>query len=287
MSDPLPLVPFAEIAADLFSYGGKTYLAIVDRLSGWPAVIRLGADTTASKVCVHLREFFVTYGVPVRLRSDGGPQFDSKDMKEFLRDWGVEHQMSSPTYPQSNGLAESAGVKTMKELVAKCIKDGVLNQNDLAKALIEFRNTPRASSPSPSMVVYNRDIRGVVPHFPLKDSWIAVQDRKDTANFNPVEHYNKKARDMEPLLAGMSVYIQNDVTKRWDRQGVIIECLPYRRYLIKLPSGRTLERNRRFLRPKPKEISPPAQEDKTEQKPFAPRRSTRQKKSPNRLQIGS
>merc|ERR1712061_131554 len=74
LGDPMPLVPFAEVAADLFTHAGKQYLAAVDRLSGWPCVWPLRLDTSTTKVKKCLREMFVTYGVPSRLRSDGGPQ---------------------------------------------------------------------------------------------------------------------------------------------------------------------------------------------------------------------
>ena len=43
--------------------------------------------------------------------------------------------------------------------------------------------------------------------------------------------------------------IQNIKIKRFDRFGVVKECCDNRRYLIRLPSGKFLERNRRFLRP--------------------------------------
>ena len=42
-------------------------------------------------------------GVRPRIISDNGPQFVSKDFKEFIRICGMTHVRTSPFYPQSNG----------------------------------------------------------------------------------------------------------------------------------------------------------------------------------------
>ncbi len=41
-----------------------------------------------------------------RIISDNGPQFISKDFKEFIRISGMTHVRTSPYYPQSNGKLE-------------------------------------------------------------------------------------------------------------------------------------------------------------------------------------
>ena len=45
--------------------------------------------------------------------SDQGPQFTSRLFREFAADWGFQHIMSFPRYPQSNGKTEAA-VKSMR-----------------------------------------------------------------------------------------------------------------------------------------------------------------------------
>ena len=72
-SPTTPEYPFQCISADYFMYKGHDYLVVVDRYSNWPIVERSfhGADGLIS--C--LRWVFVTYGIPDKLASDGGPQF--------------------------------------------------------------------------------------------------------------------------------------------------------------------------------------------------------------------
>ncbi|XP_045126111.1 uncharacterized protein K02A2.6-like isoform X1 [Portunus trituberculatus] len=122
ISDPLPSRPFEDVSADLFTHAGKDYLIYADRLSGWPCVAEYGREASSRTTTKLLCRIFRDVGVPVRLRSDGGPQFTSSTFRSFTQRWGINHVMSSPGYPQSNGHAE-AFVK-VKYLIAKvCATD--------------------------------------------------------------------------------------------------------------------------------------------------------------------
>ena len=78
----------------------------------------IGRDLRSKDIIDELRRWFMRMGAPNRLRSDGGPQFTSSEIREFLDEWGVLHVFSSPHFPQSNGHAEAA-VKAMKTLLIK------------------------------------------------------------------------------------------------------------------------------------------------------------------------
>ncbi|XP_043243517.1 uncharacterized protein LOC122392555 [Amphibalanus amphitrite] len=174
---------------------------------------------------------FAVTGVPVVLRTDGGPQFASSTLRRFLERWGVRHEMSSPRYPRSNGHAEAA-VKTVKKLVVAASSSGRLDDEQLDRGLLELRNAPRADGRSPA--------QRAADECDEKAAEVAedVRDRHDS-----------RARPLSSLRIGCKVDIQNTDTRRWDRTGVIVGIGRRRSYLVKLPSGRIWWRNRRFLRP--------------------------------------
>ena len=60
--------------------------------------------------------------------------------------------------------------------------------------------------------------------------------------------YNLHARSLPDIVLGSSVAIQNPETKVWDIYGPMVDMGPYRRYYVKMHSGRVLVRNCRFLR---------------------------------------
>ena len=113
----MPSTPFEAVVADYFEFRGSKYLAIGDRLTGWTEAysVKKGVEGARGLIAM-LRLSFATFGVPVELSSDGGPEFGAKETRDFLRRWGVKHRMSSAYFAQSNGRAELA-VKTMKRLL--------------------------------------------------------------------------------------------------------------------------------------------------------------------------
>jgi transposase InsO family protein len=68
-----------------------------------------------------------------RIISDNGPQFISKDFKEFIRISGMTHVKTSPFYPQSNGKLERFH-GTIKD---ECIRPGVPLSLDDARRMVE------------------------------------------------------------------------------------------------------------------------------------------------------
>ena len=55
---PKPDRPFQEIAIDLCSHAGRTYLIIVDCFTNWPAIISLDHGTTSAQVIIAIRQSF-------------------------------------------------------------------------------------------------------------------------------------------------------------------------------------------------------------------------------------
>jgi transposase InsO family protein len=70
-----------------------------------------------------------------RIISDNGPQFISKDFKEFIRISGMTHVKTSPYYPQSNGKLE----RYHKTIKGTCIRVRTpLTLDDAQRLVAEF-----------------------------------------------------------------------------------------------------------------------------------------------------
>ena len=66
--------PFKAMLVNLGQLKGAHYLMLVDRFTGWPLVHKL-IKLDSKAVTDALVHWFVDYGKPVRIRSDGVPQF--------------------------------------------------------------------------------------------------------------------------------------------------------------------------------------------------------------------
>ena len=72
-----PSRPWQRVHIDFAGpIGGHTYLVLVDAHSKWPEVIDI-PSTTAARTIEALRSIFASYGLPLQLVSDNGPQFSS------------------------------------------------------------------------------------------------------------------------------------------------------------------------------------------------------------------
>ena len=158
-----PSTPFEAVFADFFTFGGRHYLVVGDRLSGWVEVLGSPAGTTlegAAGLIRHLRSFFATFGVPEELSSDGGPEFSAGCTEAFFRLWGVRHRVSSAHFPQSNGRAEVAVKSAKRLLMSNTSPTGSLDHDRFLRAMLQLRNTPdQDCNISPAQIVFGRPLR--------------------------------------------------------------------------------------------------------------------------------
>lgn len=289
--DPRPTRPFEEVAADFFSIGGNHFLAITDRYSGWPVLFHFKHPPTAAKTIQNLRQLFCSIGCPTRIFTDGGLPFTAAETQDFFVRWGIRHRLSTPENPQSNGLAESA-VKALKNLL--CKSGGTVTES-FCEGLLELCNTPKAGGKSPSEIVYGHALRSRVPahHRAFDQKWQVSMDQHDikiaALHAKAVAAYDATSKTLPPIPMGSHVRIQNSQTKLWDSTGLIVSCGKSCDYRIRLPSGRCLWRNRRYLRPiptNPQNTTTKAKPKPADEEEIIPilRRSKRNAPKPSRYQ---
>ncbi len=84
MSDPLLTYVFQDVFADLFQHGSLHVLVYADRLSGWSVVHQWRREPTTREVVQAAVSNFFELGVPMRFRSDDGPQFNAGIFQDTL-----------------------------------------------------------------------------------------------------------------------------------------------------------------------------------------------------------
>jgi hypothetical protein len=182
--------------------------------------------------------WLLDWGIPVRLRSDGGPQFRT-EFSQFCEKKGIIHEVSSPYHSASNGHAEAA-VKNVKYLLQKCDA----NWSKFQDALLEWRNTPRADGVSPAQMMVGRRQRTSLPLVPECYKQVESKTRQGQSKEKSCPHTYTE------LLPGMRVIVQNIKSKRWDTYGTISsKRATGRSYYVEDDEGVVLLRNGKFLRP--------------------------------------
>ena len=114
----IPDGPWQVLATDIFHLDGNDYVIVADYYSKMPFVQRLTSNSTSTTVISVLKQLFGQHGIPHKLLSDNGPQYDCVEFRTFAADWGFKHVTSSPRYPQSNGFAERM-IQTVKKTMLR------------------------------------------------------------------------------------------------------------------------------------------------------------------------
>ena len=100
----IPDGPWQVLATDIFHLDGNDYVIVADYYSKMPFVRRLTSNSTSATVISVLKQLFGEHGIPHKLLSDNGPQYDYVEFRTFAADWGFKHVTSSPRYPSPTDL---------------------------------------------------------------------------------------------------------------------------------------------------------------------------------------
>nr|XP_022311177.1 uncharacterized protein K02A2.6-like [Crassostrea virginica] len=101
-------------------------------------------STTSENTINALRHLFSSYGLPVEIVSDNGPQFVSEEYEIFLKENGVRHIRSAAYHPASYGEAERA-VRTFKQAMNERGSKASVKLEELVMSEQMQKDTPKLS----------------------------------------------------------------------------------------------------------------------------------------------
>jgi len=97
-------------------------------------------------VLEHLAELFLWHGVPEHIRSDNGPEFTAKALRNWLKNLEVKPLFIEPGSPWENGYIESFNGKLRDELLDREVFDTLLEAQVLTERWRREYNTIRPHS---------------------------------------------------------------------------------------------------------------------------------------------
>jgi hypothetical protein len=102
-------------------------IVVTDYFTKWTEAIPL-KNMTHKEVIRFITEHIIhRFGIPQTLTTDQGTSFVAKEVRDFVKSYGIRLLNSSPYYAQANGQAESSN-KTLVKLIKKekiILKDGM------------------------------------------------------------------------------------------------------------------------------------------------------------------
>ena len=252
MPTPLPDGPWQKLGADICEFNKQQYLVVVDYYSRYIELLHL-PDMTSKTLVYKFKSVFARHGVPYCVRTDNARSFKSEEFARFTVENDVEHEFSSPHFPQSNGAAEAA-VKIAK----KCLR-----QEDPFLALMMYRSTPHSSTGySPAELLFGRKLRTGLPALPatLQPSWPdanLVREKDACYKRASAKHYDKShgVREYGDFKINQPVRIKTDAEKLWQPATITAKLDKPRSYNVVTENGKLLRRNSKHIMPSYRPVS--------------------------------
>ncbi len=121
-------------------------LVIVDEFSRECLAIEVARRLKSQDVLAALADLFVRHGPPEHIRSDNGPEFVAKAVRDWLGRVGVQTLFIEPGSPWENGYCESFNGKLRDELLNTEIFDTLREAQVLTESWRRHYNTARPHS---------------------------------------------------------------------------------------------------------------------------------------------
>ncbi len=196
------------------------FLVVVDAYSKYLEIVPLSHATSTNTIAA-VRHIFGNFGLPEHIVTDNGSQFTSDEFQKFLKDNDIQHTITAPGHPATNGLAERY-VGEFKDKLSKMGTTGESLQAKLDRFLLTYRATPTGVGKSLSELLMNRQPR-------IKFSALRAKLSK-----NEVKIFQDNLDNRPKFAQNQAVFVRNfGKGARWI-PGSILKIISPRNYEVEI-----------------------------------------------------
>lgn len=206
---PLECIAIDYTLLEKSSDGREDVLVITDVFTKFTIAVPTRGQKAETVAKVLVNQWFYKYGVPLRIHSDRGRNFESEIIRSLCEQMGVKKSATTPYRPESNGICERFN-RTMHELLrtlpAEKKKRWTEHLQELTHA---YNTTPHASTGfSPFYLMFGRDCRmpvdmllGTHEEFDkVPSTWVEKQYRRLNEAYELARQQMKREADRRKRL---------------------------------------------------------------------------------------
>lgn len=158
--------PMERVAIDIVgpfpvsSSGNRYILVAMDYFTKWPEAYAIPNQEATTVAQVLVEQFFSRFGVPLRLHSDQGRNFESCVFRECCQILGIEKTRTTPMHPESDGMVERFNRTLGQELAKRCKGKQEDWDKHLPFLLMAYRSAEHETTQyTPAQLMMGRDLR--------------------------------------------------------------------------------------------------------------------------------
>ncbi|KAK3085220.1 hypothetical protein FSP39_000156 [Pinctada imbricata] len=159
-SEPLELVCMDYLCLERSKGGFDSVLVITDHFTKYSIAIPTRNQTARTTAEALFRNFIVHYGIPSKLHSDQGANFESKVIKELCHLLNITKSRTTPYHPMGNGQCERFN-RTLIGMLGTLEEDQKKDWKNYISPLVHAYNCTRHDSTgvSPYLLMFGREPR--------------------------------------------------------------------------------------------------------------------------------
>ena len=205
---PLEIVAMDYTQLEKSTDGRENVLVLTDVFTKFTVAIPTRDQKAVTVAKALVKEWFCKFGLPTRLHSDQGRNFESSVIKELCNIYGIQKSRTTPYHPQGNGQVERFN-RTMHNLLRTLPSEQKKHwPNHLSELVFIYNITPHSSTGlSPYFLMYGRS-----PTLPL-DHLLGQCAKEPAGAEDWVELHRRRLEDA-------FVYAREALKKNADRRRI-------------------------------------------------------------------